>query len=65
MNSGRLDDAIHDADLLLAFEPKYSNGRAYYLRALAFHKKGELSEALRDYRAGCAEGCASCCNVAR
>jgi hypothetical protein len=44
---------------------KYSNGRACYLRAIAFHKKGELSEALRDYQAGCAEGCASCCNFAR
>jgi thiol-disulfide isomerase/thioredoxin len=65
MNSGRLDDAIHGADLLLAFEPKYSNGRAYYLRAVAFHKKGEMSEALRDYRAGCAEGCTSCCKFAR
>ena len=65
MSSGRLDDAIHAADLLLAFDPKYSNGRAYYLRAVAFHKKGELSEALRDYRAGCAEGCANCCNFGR
>jgi thiol-disulfide isomerase/thioredoxin len=65
LNSGRLDDAIHNADLLLSVDPKYANGRAYYLRAIAFHKKGELSEALRDYRAGCAEGCASCCNFAR
>jgi thiol-disulfide isomerase/thioredoxin len=65
MKSGRLDDAIHGADLLLAFDPRYSNGRAYYLRAIAFHKKGEMSEALRDYRAGCAEGCASCCDFAR
>jgi thiol-disulfide isomerase/thioredoxin len=65
IRSGRLDEAIHEADLLLAFDPKYSNGRAYHLRAAAFHKKGELSEALRDYRAGCAEGCASCCNFAR
>jgi thiol-disulfide isomerase/thioredoxin len=65
MNSGRLDDAIHGADLLLAFDPKYSNGRAYYLRALAFHKKGALPEALRDYRAACAEGCADCCSVGR
>jgi thiol-disulfide isomerase/thioredoxin len=65
MNSGRLDDAIHGADLLLAFDPKYSNGRAYYLRGRAFHKKGALSEALRDYRAACAEGCASCCDFVR
>jgi thiol-disulfide isomerase/thioredoxin len=65
MEAGRLDEAIHDADLLLALEPKYHNGRAYYLRALAFHKKGEFSEALRDYRAGCSEGCASCCNFSR
>jgi thiol-disulfide isomerase/thioredoxin len=65
MSSGRLDDAIHGADLLLAFDPKYSNGRAYYLRAIAFHKKGQLSEALRDYRAGCAEGCTSCCKFGR
>jgi thiol-disulfide isomerase/thioredoxin len=65
MSSGRLDDAIHGADLLLAFDPKYSNGRGYYLRAIAFHKKGQLSEALRDYRAGCAEGCTSCCKFGR
>jgi hypothetical protein len=65
LNSDRLDDTIHGADLLLAFDPKYSNGRAYYLRALAFHRKGALSEALRDYRAACAEGCTSCCNFVR
>jgi thiol-disulfide isomerase/thioredoxin len=65
VNAGKLDDAIRYADMLLAFDPKYSNGRGYFLRALAFHKKGEHAEALRDIRAGCAEGCAECCNIAR
>jgi len=32
---------------------------------MVFHKKGEHAEALRDIRAGCAEGCAECCNIAR
>ena len=65
LNSGQPDEAIRYADLLLAFEPNDTNGRAHYLRALAFQKKGDLNEALRDYRAGCAEGCTSCCTATR
>jgi thiol-disulfide isomerase/thioredoxin len=65
LKSGQLDDAIHSADQLLAFDPKYSNGRAYRLRAIAFHNKGEFSEAVRDMRTACAEGCADCCNPGR
>ena len=65
LDSGRLDEAIRYADLLLAIKPDDPSGRAHWMRALAFHKKGDLSEALRDYRAACAEGCASCCTATR
>jgi len=65
VNSVPLDDAIRGPEALLAFEPKYSNGRAYYLRALAYHRKGDLSEVVRDCQAACGEGCASCCETVR
>lgn len=65
LNSGRFDAAIEHADRLLAYQPSDPKGRASYLRAFAFQKKGDVPAALRDYRAACAAGCASCCNVAR
>ena len=61
LESGRPNEAIVHADRLIAFDPSWSKGYGYGIRALAFRKKSAVADAQRDYDLACAAGCTTCC----